>query len=75
MPVYLPNASLLEVFNYKEIESNQILKENAEIFYKNKVDQLGAQKCLYVGQREYATVKFSDDVIDIIGKPYIYFLF
>lgn len=31
-------------------------------------NEFNLNKCLYVGQREYATVRYDDSVIDIIGS-------
>jgi protein N-terminal asparagine amidohydrolase len=45
-----------------------LIKENNKRFLEEKVDDLGPVKCLYVGQREYATVQHNDPFIDIIGS-------
>lgn len=67
MPVFLSNNQLLQQFSYNQIAGDKELQDNSELFFQNKTEQHGPVKCLYVGQREYATVRFNDDKIDIIG--------
>ncbi len=68
MPLFLPstNKSLKE-FVYTEIKTDSILNDAAASFFSNHIEKLGPERCLYVGQREFACVQFTDTKIDIIG--------
>jgi len=68
MPVFLTNNEPLKNFDYDLINSDKLLQENASKFFKESKDEIGAIKCLYVGQREYATIKSIDTQIDIVGS-------
>ncbi len=74
MPVFLPSTSnninikSLQEFDYAEIKSNSALNATAAKFFTDQVELLGPKRCLYIGQREFACVKFSDTKIDIIGE-------
>ena len=70
MPVFLTNNERLQKFSYNKITSDGSLCEKSDEFFKNKVDKLEPNSCLYIGQREYATVRYTDDKINIIGKNY-----
>jgi hypothetical protein len=56
--------SIMEYLNFFVI----ILKINASEFIKNAVSTQDSIRCLYVGQREVATVTNEDKFIDIIGS-------
>jgi hypothetical protein len=43
-------------------------KLNSKEFFKSQVESQDSIKCLYLGQREYATVSFNDKCIDLIGS-------
>ena len=43
-------------------------KNRKDEFLSNKIEFQDPIKCLYVDQREYATVKFEDEKIYIIGS-------
>ena len=45
-----------------------ILKDSSNAFISNHKDNYESIKCLYLGQREYATVKLNDPFIDVIGS-------
>ena len=68
MPVFLSNNESLQQFRYSQIVADTGLQNNREQFLNNKLDQHGAVRSLYVGQREFACVRFNDDKIDIIGN-------
>jgi protein N-terminal asparagine amidohydrolase len=44
------------------------LQETSSKFLANKIEEQAPLKCLYVGQREYATVQSNDPLIDIVGS-------
>lgn len=67
MPVFLTNNEQLQEFSYSKITNDKKLCEKSEEFFKNKVEKLGPNNCLYIGQREFATVRYSDEKIDLIG--------
>ena len=68
MTIKLSDGSILEKFDYARIDSDPLNKENSNTFIHEKLNEQSALKCLYVGQREYATVQQSDPHIDIIGS-------
>jgi hypothetical protein len=43
-------------------------KANSNAFINNQKDNYESIKCLYLGQREYATLKQNDPFIDVIGS-------
>ena len=44
------------------------IKLNSKEFINSRVESQDSVKCLYVGQREYATVRYDDKFIDVIGS-------
>ena len=43
-------------------------QQNLDKFSLSKIEAQNSLKCLFVGQREYATVQFDDPFIDIVGS-------
>ena len=61
-------VNFIRVLHFKHPIFYRILKNSAAEFLSNKLEFQGPVKCLFVDQREYATVKFDDPYICIIGS-------
>ena len=72
MPVFLTddsgNSLEFNEFSYEPILENALLQKSAESFVENSKNELSSKGCLYVGQREIATVRADDPFIQIVGS-------
>lgn len=66
MPIHLSSGNILTAFDYSLVESDPLIKESNLKFIESTPTENETANSLYIGQREYGTVKFDDPYVDFI---------